>query len=130
MPGGVLLQKLLPKGRCACPLLSSHFGFIFPFFLPPFRSQPRHFSLLTFYSFNSFLHSLIFLTYSKPLLHLSSPHTFFCCFTYPFSYPSNIFAPCPSFFLKTSIIHPQIMFSWGVSHRFWWRALEMQDHFK
>lgn len=31
MPGGVLLQELLPKGRYACPLLSSHSAFIFFF---------------------------------------------------------------------------------------------------
>ncbi len=126
MPGGVLLQELLPKGSCACPLLSSHSGFIF-FSLVRYAS--KYFSLLTFYSIS---YSLLPCSYF-PVSHsqqtvshsLSCPSLLLTLFLIPLIF-SLLALPSP---LRHQLYTHRLCFH-GVSHRFWQSALETQDHFK
>lgn len=124
MLGGVLLQELLPKGRCACPLHSPHSGFIC-FFL----SLVMHLTIILYSHFIPSLTCLfaahIFLSpiSSKPLLLSLSSFSF----TYLFVIP--LFSLLPSSPLRHQLYTHRLCFH-GVSHRFWQSALETQDHFK
>lgn len=132
MPGGVLLQELLPEACCACPLLSSHSACIVLFF--PSSSFVMHQNISPHSPFPLSL-TLVFpayislsLVYSKPLLHPTPPppSLLLTLFSYPLLIFSLLALPSP---LRHQLYTHRLCFH-GVSHRFWQSALETQDHFK
>lgn len=120
MPGGVLLQELLPKGRCARPLLSSHsafFSFLSLCYIEMFLSAHLLFHLEIIPSLPTFLpvslHSLCLVFYLSSFLSLKQ-------FFFLPALPSQL---RHQLYTHRSCFH-------GVSQRFWQSALETQDHFK
>lgn len=80
MPGGVLLQELLPKGRYACPLLSSHSAFMF--FFPLSLSVSHTLRIKIFLSARPF--SAVSFSVSHLLLTPLSLSLFYLTFTLTF----------------------------------------------